>query len=312
MQKQQFAATAFVLSALLAFASVAAAWTGPTATPPGNNTPAPLNVSNAGQEKVGGLLLNTGGTAASSGLIVSNGRVGIGVASPTQKLDVAGTIKMTGFKLGISATAGHVLTADASGVGTWQAASGGGGGGSGAGFSMRVFDSANTPTGSGTWTKPAGVRTIKVTVIGGGGSAQSDASGSGRQSGGGGGICVKVIDVTAIDTIPVTVGLTNTALNSDGKTSSFGGCTSTGGKRGQVGVGASSGGIPGFGSGGDLNGYGGLGDEEYDTHSSGGGGGAGFFGYGKGGNFNALNDGAAIVNVHSKGTGGAVIVEEYR
>jgi hypothetical protein len=60
----------------------------------------------------------SGGAAA-----VSSGNVGIGTASPTAKLDVAGTAKMTGFQLGTSATAGQVLTANASGVGTWQALS---------------------------------------------------------------------------------------------------------------------------------------------------------------------------------------------
>ena len=55
------------------------------------------------------------------------GDVGIGVPAPAEKLDVAGTVKMTGLKLGTSATFGHVLTADTNGVGTWQAAPGGGG-----------------------------------------------------------------------------------------------------------------------------------------------------------------------------------------
>lgn len=47
--------------------------------------------------------------------------VGIGKATPTSKLDVAGTITQTGFKLTTSPTNGYVLTSDASGVGTWQA-----------------------------------------------------------------------------------------------------------------------------------------------------------------------------------------------
>jgi hypothetical protein len=44
------------------------AWTGPSASAPSNNASAPLNVSNVGQVKVGGLQLNTGGAA--TGLIV--------------------------------------------------------------------------------------------------------------------------------------------------------------------------------------------------------------------------------------------------
>jgi len=53
-----------------------------------------------------------------------SGNVGLGVANPAQKLDVAGTIQTTGFKLTTSPSAGYVLTSDAAGVGTWQAAAG--------------------------------------------------------------------------------------------------------------------------------------------------------------------------------------------
>ena len=49
-----------------------------------------------------------------------NGKVGIWTQTPAYPLDVAGTAKMTGFMLGDSASAGHVLTADTSGVGTWR------------------------------------------------------------------------------------------------------------------------------------------------------------------------------------------------
>jgi hypothetical protein len=54
------------------------------------------------------------------------GRVGIGLNSPASKLDVNGTAEMLGFKLTTSPTAGYVLTSDAAGVGTWQAAGAGG------------------------------------------------------------------------------------------------------------------------------------------------------------------------------------------
>ena len=55
-----------------------------------------------------------------------NARVGVGTVTPTEKLDVAGGVKMLSLKLGNSATPGHVLTTDAYGVGTWQPASGSG------------------------------------------------------------------------------------------------------------------------------------------------------------------------------------------
>lgn len=50
--------------------------------------------------------------------------VGIG-RIPTAKFDVAGTVKVDGFQLTSSPVAGYVLTADASGVGTWQPGGGG-------------------------------------------------------------------------------------------------------------------------------------------------------------------------------------------
>lgn len=65
----------------------------------------------------------------SANLFWDNGanRLGLGTATPAQALDVVGTAQMTGFRLSTSPTSGYVLTSDASGVGTWQAPSGGGG-----------------------------------------------------------------------------------------------------------------------------------------------------------------------------------------
>ena len=54
------------------------------------------------------------------GIGYSGGNVAIGGSNPASKLDVTGTVRMTGFQLGTSTTAGNVLTANASGVGTWQ------------------------------------------------------------------------------------------------------------------------------------------------------------------------------------------------
>jgi type II secretory pathway pseudopilin PulG len=69
---------------------------------------------------------NIGGdlwTASSTAIYYNTGNIGIGIASPAQKLDVAGTIQTTGFKMTTGATSGYVLTSDASGVGTWQSTS---------------------------------------------------------------------------------------------------------------------------------------------------------------------------------------------
>lgn len=71
------------------------AWTEPSTTPPGGNVGAPINTSNFGQSKAGGLILNTGG--AVNGLIVQNGNVGIGMTNPTQKLDINGNARATDF-----------------------------------------------------------------------------------------------------------------------------------------------------------------------------------------------------------------------
>jgi hypothetical protein len=46
----------------------------------------------------------------------------IGTITPTERLDVNGTIKGTGFVMPTGAGSGKVLTSDANGVGTWQAA----------------------------------------------------------------------------------------------------------------------------------------------------------------------------------------------
>jgi hypothetical protein len=62
--------------------------------------------------------------AVANTLYLKEGKVGIGMTNPGEELEVAGTIKMTGFQLGTSTTAGYVLTTDADGVGTWAAAAG--------------------------------------------------------------------------------------------------------------------------------------------------------------------------------------------
>ncbi|OGG48663.1 hypothetical protein A3G63_00345 [Candidatus Kaiserbacteria bacterium RIFCSPLOWO2_12_FULL_52_8] len=72
---------------------VYAGFTEPPTAPPNADAFAPLNTSGAGQVKNGGLTLNWTGTAP-NGLLVPNGNVGIGTASPGYKLDVNGTTRI--------------------------------------------------------------------------------------------------------------------------------------------------------------------------------------------------------------------------
>ncbi|MBI5153291.1 MAG: hypothetical protein HZA36_02420 [Parcubacteria group bacterium] len=91
---QKYLYVSFFAVALGFMLQVAHAWVEPTVAPTGANAPAPINESNVGQEKIGGLLLNTGG--ARSGLIVDKGSVGIGTINPLEKLHIVGSILAEG------------------------------------------------------------------------------------------------------------------------------------------------------------------------------------------------------------------------
>jgi hypothetical protein len=87
----------FVLSALgvlvmsILVSYLVFAWTEPTASPPGGNVPAPINVGPQGQLKEGGLMIATNPTLT-TGLIVQYGNVGIGTTNPIGKLQVGAHI----------------------------------------------------------------------------------------------------------------------------------------------------------------------------------------------------------------------------
>lgn len=87
------------ISFFVAVILVSADWAAPLAAPPacvaGNpGCDPPLHTGSATQSKKGGLILGDFGGAG--GLTVLNGNVGIGVA-PTQKLDIAGDMQLSGL-----------------------------------------------------------------------------------------------------------------------------------------------------------------------------------------------------------------------
>jgi hypothetical protein len=163
--------------------------------------------------------------------------------------------------------------------------------------SMSIF------TGSGTYTKTAGVRFIWVQCQGAGGGA----SGHG-ESGAAGGYSERLIDATSITTVAVTIdgGGGGTFYNNAGGNAggtSFGTFLSASGGHGANRHNNHNGGLPGVGSGGDLNIYGGAGGGHEQRSSGMGGssfwGGPAPSGHPQGGNFAHNHQGHS-----APGTGG--------
>lgn len=81
-----------------------AAFTQPAGAPPTGDAYAPLTTGGIGESKVAGLLLNCGtgascvanGSSGTNGLLVPNGKVGIGTLTPGYTLDVSGNVNFTG------------------------------------------------------------------------------------------------------------------------------------------------------------------------------------------------------------------------
>jgi hypothetical protein len=143
---------------------------------------------------------------------------------------------------------------------TWATIAAGGGD-----YVMTTF------TSPGTWTKPSGLKAVKVTVVGGGGGGGNLSTPPGFRVGaggaGGGGAAIRYIPAPSIPgPVSVTIGsggagrpsgTSPTGVGTSGGTSSFGAFASATGGAGGTGTGSAPailpGGAGGVGSSGDLN-----------------------------------------------------------
>lgn len=132
------------------------------------------------------------------------------------------------------------------------------------------FSSVELKTSGTTWTIPANVYKIKVTLIGGGGGGggsggtTTNATGSAGGGGGSGAVCIGFYNVTPGQTLTYAIGAAGAAStaskNSNGgnggtTTTTYGGVTytATGGNGGNGSSNNPSGGTGGTASGGTLN-----------------------------------------------------------
>jgi len=181
-------------------------------------------------------------------------------------------------------------------------------------------------TGNGTWSRPSGVRYIKVQVQGAAGG------GSGHGEGGAaGGYAELFLNVTGIGSVGITIGgggggTWYAGAGGNGNASSFGPYVSAGGGHGANRQNQHSGGVSGAGSGGNLNIHTGGGfshharDAQAVAESFFGGGAAssypngGQFGHNHEGH-SALGSGGAGAHFHSyrgsSGRPGIIIVTNY-
>ena len=228
------------------------------------------------------------------------------------RIGTAGEIGLGGANYG---TSGQFLKSNGPGAAaTWGTAGGG--------FSnMTVF------TSPGTFTTPATVTQVKVTVVGGGaGGGIANPAQAGSGGGGGGGAAIYVGPVTASTPYAVTVGAGGTAATppatgNSGGTSSFGSLASATGGAGGTAGGAQGGvgGAGGAGSVGTLQFTGGGGGASSPGGGQNGGGGPAYFGgggqavTGSGAPGKSYGGGGSGGNSPTTGTTGAagVVIVEY-
>jgi hypothetical protein len=190
----------------------------------------------------------TGGSVTGiTDLALADGGTGASLVDPAANA-VLGWNDTAGAMTFLTAGTGITINATSN---TISSAAGGGN------YVMQVF--TNTTPGGTTWTKPANLVAVKVTVVGGGGGASP--SGNIQQGGAGaGGASVEYIPAPSIPgPVTVTVGVGGTAPvpTTTGGTSSFGAFLSaTGGAAASTqppASGGGAGGAGGSGAGGSFN-----------------------------------------------------------
>jgi hypothetical protein len=183
------------------------------------------------------------GTTAVSAAKIATGQVTAAKLAPSS-VDLSGA-KVTGTAtvaqggLGLSSTGGayRVVRSDGSNLTT----------------DNHGVASIQVWTGNGTWSRPSGVRYIKVQIQGGGGG------GSGHGEGGAaGGYAERFLDVTGISSVSINIGGGGggnyySGAGGNGGTSSFGPYLSGQGGHGANRQNQHSGGVSGRGNGGQLN-----------------------------------------------------------
>jgi len=209
---------AFILALVLVVGIqyVFADWTDPSATPPGNNTDAPINVGDTQQQKLGSLFLNTD---TSDPYTIGLGVFGQSVFNGPVQVDTTGTYSVPStLSVGVNGAVGATEYCDQNGNNCVNSSSFLGSSTTNTtSVGFKGFANEKVFNTSGPFVVPSGVDVVMVQAWGAGGggwiTSSFVASGKGGQEvsyggvGGGGDYVMSIIPVTPGQTIPVTVGV---------------------------------------------------------------------------------------------------------
>ena len=222
--------------------------------------------------KMNGLTATDGTTISGFPTLVSGDKVAVMAINPMNIAD-AYTKSAADAKYALLGANSDITSL--SGLTTPLSEAQGGTGATSAPTASGGYTSVQVFTADGTWTKPAGINLVVVEVVGGGGGGGYGITAWPSTGGGAGGTAIKTIDVSAISSETVTVGLGGSGGDSSAskepgvdqaaESSSFGAhCSATPGEDQTATQGLDG----GAGSGGDINIRGGHGRAGYQIDSS--------------------------------------------